>query len=178
MESIAIRETAISGLLEVDLVVNRDSRGSFKEGWQLQKFAEAGFPAFTPVQHNVAVSTQEGTTRGIHGEPWNKLISVVNGSVFAAIVDLRKGPENAQVETFTLDESKALFVPRGCANSYQTLCDNVAYSYLVDAHWSPQADYTFVNLADLSLNIRWPIPLEDAVISDKDLRAPYLKDLS
>ena len=56
-----------------------------------------------------------------------------------------------------------MFVPRGVGNAFQTLEDETAYSYLVNDHWSPAArdSYTFVNLADETLAIDWPIPLDD-----------------
>ena len=67
-----------------------------------------------------------------------------------------------------------MFVPRGVANSYQTLEPETAYVYLVNDHWSPDAPYTFVNLADETLAIEWPIPLDRAELSEKDLRHPRL----
>ena len=71
-----------------------------------------------------------------------------------------------------------MYVPKGVANGYQTLDDNVAYTYLVDAHWSPDAQYTFVNLFDPDVNIPWPIPREEAVISEKDAAHPLLKNVT
>ncbi len=52
-------------------------------------------------------------------------------------------------------------MPRGVGNAFQTLEDETVYSYLVNDHWSPTAkdSYTFVNLADETLAIDWPIPL-------------------
>ncbi len=33
----------------------------------------------------------------------------------------------------------AIFVPRGVGNSFQTLEENTAYTYLVNDHWSADA---------------------------------------
>ncbi|WP_233504581.1 dTDP-4-dehydrorhamnose 3,5-epimerase family protein, partial [Collinsella sp. AF25-2LB] len=73
--------------------------------------------------------------------------------------------------TCTLDPSRAIYVPRGVGNSFQALEDGTAYTYLVDAHWSLELKrtYTFVNLADPGLAIEWPIPLDQAVVSEADL---------
>lgn len=177
MADLAVNETKIPGLFEIDLPVHEDSRGYFKENWQQEKFTQAGLPEFSPVQHNIALNKQTGTTRGIHAEPWNKLISVATGSVFAAIVDLRDDQDQPVVETFIVNSSKALLIPKGCANSYQTLEPDVVYSYLVDAHWSPSAEYTFVNLGDSTLAIDWPIPLQSAHVSEKDRLAPFLEQV-
>ncbi|MDR1767174.1 MAG: bifunctional dTDP-4-dehydrorhamnose 3,5-epimerase family protein/NAD(P)-dependent oxidoreductase, partial [Propionibacteriaceae bacterium] len=111
-------------------------------------------------------------------EPWDKLVSAAKGRYFGAWVDLREGPGYGTVFTTVVDESVAVFVPRGVGNSYQTLEDDVAYSYLVNDHWSAEAvgGYSFVNLADPTVGIQWPIPLSEVEISDKDKDAPLLAD--
>ncbi len=89
--TLGIRTTPIEGLLVVDLVVNGDARGWFKENWQREKMVALGLPDFGPVQNNVAFNTARGSTRGIHTEPWDKFVSVANGRVFGAWVDMRAG---------------------------------------------------------------------------------------
>ena len=170
-----VETTPIPGLLVVRLTVHADGRGWFKENWQRAKMVDAGLPDFGPVQHNVAFNTSAGTTRGIHAEPWDKLVSIATGRVFAAWVDLRAGESFGATHTVELDPGTAVFVPRGVANSYQTLEDGTAYSYLVNAHWSPEAEYANLNLADETVNIPWPLPLVE--ISDKDRDHPRLADV-
>ncbi len=72
-----------------------------------------------------------------------------------------------------------MFVPRGVGNAFQTLADGTVYSYLVNDHWSPAAkdSYTFVNLADETLAIAWPIPLAETDRSAADLAHPRLADV-
>lgn len=137
-----------------------------------------GLPSFTVVQNNFSYNIERGVTRGLHAEPWEKYISVANGSVFGAWVDLRTGPTFGQIFTCEINPGTAIFVPRGVANGYQTLEQNVTYTYLVNAHWSPDAKYTFVNLFDPTLDIQWPIPREQAIISDKDTDHPSLGDVT
>lgn len=178
-KELEVRETDIDGLLDIDLTVHGDDRGWFKENYQRAKLESMGLPTdFEPVQNNISFNAERGTTRGIHAEPWDKYISVAHGEVFAAIVDLRDGDGFGTVETFRLDPSKAIYVPRGCGNSFQTLTENVVYTYLVNEHWSPEAEYTMFNLADPSVNIEWPIPLDEAVVSDKDTKHPWLTDVA
>jgi len=172
-----IRATAIPGLLVVDLEVHGDSRGWFKENWQRAKMVQAGLPDFGPVQHSVAYNGARGVTRGVHAEPWDKFVSVVHGRAFGAWVDLREGPTFGVVHTETLDEGTAVFVPRGVGNSYQVLEDDTVYSYLVNDHWSPDAAYTMLNLADETAGIPWPIPLGEAQRSKKDLAHPPLSQV-
>ncbi|GAA4160782.1 bifunctional dTDP-4-dehydrorhamnose 3,5-epimerase family protein/NAD(P)-dependent oxidoreductase [Gryllotalpicola daejeonensis] len=175
----ALRETPIPGLLVVDLDVRGDNRGWFKENWQREKMLPLGLPDFGPVQNNVSYNDEIGTTRGVHAEPWDKFVSVVHGKVFGAWVDLREGPSFGAVFTTEIDPYVAVFVPRGVGNAYQTLEPDTVYSYLVNDHWSPDAGakYTFLNLADETAAIDWPIPLANAVLSDKDKQHPRLADV-
>ena len=169
--------TPIPGLTIWELSVYGDNRGWFKENWQREKMVALGLPDFGPVQNNVSFNDAAGTTRGIHAEPWDKFVSVATGRIFGAWVDLRDGPSFGTVFTAELDPSRAVFVPRGVGNAYQTLESDTAYVYLVNDHYSFDAQYVSVNLADETLAIEWPIPLERAELSDKDKAHPRLADI-
>lgn len=173
-------QTPIPGVVLYDLPVHGDNRGWFKENWQREKMLALGLPDFRPVQNNISFNEKAGTTRGIHAEPWDKFISVAAGKIFGAWVDLRQGPSFGAVFTAELDPSQAIFIPRGVGNAFQTLEDNTAYTYLVNDHWSAdaQGQYTFLNLADESAGIQWPISLEQAELSDKDKAHPRLHDVT
>lgn len=177
-QELVVAHTKIPGLLVLRMPLHSDSRGWFKENWQRAKMTSLGLPDFAPVQHSVAYNAAAGTTRGIHAEPWDKLVSLTAGKAFGAWVDLREGPTYGTVHTETLDETVAVFVPRGVGNSYQTLLPDTIYSYLVNAHWSPDAAYTLLNPADPTVAIPWPISLHDAVVSDKDKAHPELTALT
>ncbi|WP_457101802.1 sugar nucleotide-binding protein [Microbacterium sp. P5_E9] len=176
-KALARAETPIPGLVVFDLPVHGDSRGWFKENWQREKMLALGLPDFGPVQNNISFNDQAGTTRGIHAEPWDKWVSVATGRIFGAWVDLREGPTFGAVYTTELNPSRAIFVPRGVGNSYQTLEPDTAYTYLVNDHWSPDAAYSFLNLGDETTAIQWPIPLSDVEISPKDLAHPRLSEV-
>ncbi|AZS36155.1 putative dTDP-4-dehydrorhamnose 3,5-epimerase [Microbacterium lemovicicum] len=177
-KQLSVVETTIPGLVVFELPVHGDSRGWFKENWQREKMTALGLPDFGPVQNNISFNDAAGTTRGIHAEPWDKWVSVATGRIFGAWVDLREGPSFGAVFTTELDPSRAIFVPRGVGNSYQTLAPDTAYTYLVNDHWSPDAAYSFLNLADETAAIAWPIPLSDVEISPKDLAHPRLADVT
>ncbi len=177
-KALSATETGIPGLVIWDLPVHGDSRGWFKENWQREKMTAAGLADFGPVQNNISFNDAVGTTRGIHAEPLDKWVSVATGRIFGAWVDLREGPTFGTVFTAELDPSRAIFVPRGVGNSYQTLEPDTAYTYLVNDHWSPDASYSFLNLADETAAIDWPIPLADVEISAKDLAHPRLADVA
>ncbi|WP_323986385.1 bifunctional dTDP-4-dehydrorhamnose 3,5-epimerase family protein/NAD(P)-dependent oxidoreductase [Microbacterium plantarum] len=178
-KALTVTETPIPGLVVLDLPVHGDSRGWFKENWQREKMTASGIdlPDFGPVQNNISFNDAVGTTRGIHAEPWDKYVSVATGRIFGAWVDLREGPTFGAVYTTELDPSRAIFVPRGVGNSYQTLEPDTAYTYLVNDHWSADATYTFLNLADETAAIEWPIPLDQVEISEKDKNHPRLPEV-
>lgn len=176
----SLRSTPIPGLVLLDLPVHGDQRGWFKENWHRSKMTALGLPDFGPVQNNISFNQVRGTTRGIHAEPWDKFISLASGRIFGAWVDLRKGPTFGAVFCAELTPGEAVFVPRGVGNAFQTLEDNTAYVYLVNDHWSPeaQAEYTFLNLSDKDVAVPWPIPLEDAVVSAQDRNHPGLSEVA
>lgn len=172
-------ETSIPGLIVFDLPVHGDNRGWFKENWQREKMMALGLPDFGPVQNNFSFNSKRGTMRGIHAEPWDKFISVGQGSFFGAWIDIRQDSKTyGQVYTTEIDASKAVYVPAGVANSYLTLEDDTVYSYLVNDHWYPDASYTFINPTDTNLGIDWPIPIERWEMSEKDKNHPMLKDVT
>ena len=174
--SLSVHETAIPGLLTLDLPVHGDQRGWFKENWQRARMRALGLPDFGPVQQNISYNAEAGVTRGVHAEPWDKYVSVATGRVFGAWVDLREGDTFGTVVTAEIGPDRAVYVPRGVGNAFQCLEPGTAYTYLVNEHWSREATarYTFVQLADPALGIDWPIPLDQAVLSQADRGHPPL----
>ena len=168
-----IESTDIEGLRIIHLDVHGDNRGWFKENWQRTTMVNAGLPDFGVVQHNISYNASAGVTRGLHAEPWDKLVSVTHGKVYGAWCDLREGSSTfGQLVVTEVGPDKSVFVPRGVANGFQALVDNTVYSYLVSDHWSPDAEYTAVNL-DM---VDWPMtPTE---ISEKDRNHPQLADVT
>jgi dTDP-4-dehydrorhamnose reductase/dTDP-4-dehydrorhamnose 3,5-epimerase len=172
MPGLSVEETPIPGLLVLRLDLREDERGWFVEGWQREKMTALGLPDFGPVQSNVSWNASRGTTRGMHAEPWDKLVTVVAGRAYAAWVDLRAGDSFGVTFTVDLQPGVAVFVPHGVANGYQTLTDATAYTYLVNAHWRPDLDYLAVDPDDPDLAIAWPVPAAERVMSERDRSAP------
>ncbi|MFC7725588.1 sugar nucleotide-binding protein [Nocardioides sp. GCM10028917] len=170
----SLETTPIPGLVVVRLDRRDDSRGFFKENWQREKMLAIGLPDFGPVQNNVSFNADRGVTRGIHTEPWDKFVSLATGRIFGAWVDMREGDTFGATFTLEMDTAVAVFVPRGVGNSYQVLEDATAYTYLVNAHWRPGITYPALALDDSTVAIDWPIPLGEAIISEKDQNNPGL----
>ena len=173
-------KTSIPGLIFFDVTQVNDARGFFQEKYQKAKLVKAGMPeSFNVVQNSLSYNKEAGVTRGFHAEPWEKYITVVKGRVFGAWVDLRRGESFGRVETFEITPNTAVFLPQGVANSFQTLEPDTYYLYSVSAHWSADnyEKYSFVNLADPQIGLNWPIPLDKAIISDRDLNHPLLNSI-
>ena len=90
--------TPIAGVILIEPQVFGDKRGFFMETWHALKFKDAGIDSHF-VQDNQSRSTQ-WTLRGMHMQiehTQGKLVRVSAGSVFDAVVDLRRGsPELVQ----------------------------------------------------------------------------------
>jgi dTDP-4-dehydrorhamnose 3,5-epimerase len=173
-------QTDIPGLIIFDVTYVGDDRGYFQEKFQKAKLVAAGMPeSFQVVQNSLSYNKEKGVVRGIHAEPWDKYISVIKGKVFAAYVDLRKGDSFGKVVTVEITPNIAVFLPQGVGNSFQTLEPDTYYLYSVNKHWSADDydKYCFANLADPEAGIKWPIPLEESVMSDRDKNHPMLKDV-
>jgi dTDP-4-dehydrorhamnose 3,5-epimerase/reductase len=165
---ISVELTPVPGLLVVRIPLHADARGWFKEAWQREKMTALGLPDFGPVQANMSYNATRGVTRGIHAEPWDKFVTVANGRVFGAWVDLRDGSTFGTTFTAEIDPSVCVFIPRGVGNSYQALEPSTTYCYLVNDHWRADQEYAALALDDPTVAIRWPIPITEAAVSDKD----------
>ncbi|MCU1491284.1 MAG: dTDP-4-dehydrorhamnose 3,5-epimerase / dTDP-4-dehydrorhamnose reductase [Acidimicrobiaceae bacterium] len=176
-DTLDVSTTKIPGMLVIRLVVMQDPRGWMKESFQVSKLVPLGFPEdFDPVGNMVSSIQHRGFTRGIHADTVNKYISLTRGEAFAAIVDLRVGETFGTVEMIQLDPGNAIYVPKGCGNSYQTLTDDVDYTYLEDARVSSDPS-TCVGLGDPQLAIVWPIPLVEARLLPDDVERPGLREI-
>ncbi len=176
---LTVTPAPLAGLFVLDLDVRADPDrpgGSFREVFHAGELRAANLPAFEPVQWNISEST-EGTLRGFHAEPWNKLVHVATGRVFAAIADLRADSATAgHVWTGELDRSRALFVSAGLGNGFQALSEVAVYAYLVDQHRSPATTYPAVAWDDPDLGVAWPITDERLALSAKDHANPTLRE--
>jgi len=175
-----VTAASIEGLWIVDLDVIDDAErpgASFREIWRADTLQALGLPALGPVQWSISES-RRGTLRGFHAEPWDKLVHVAAGEVFAAIADLRKdSPTAGRTWTSRLDSARALFVSRGLGNAFQVTSEHAVYAYLVNGRWAPGTTYPAVRWDDPDLAVPWPITDETLVLSTKDRANPSLRDL-
>ena len=137
-----IIECNIPGPLIIEPNGFTDDRGFFVESWNGAAFAAVGLD-LTFVQDNHSHS-QKGVLRGMHFQnpgPQGKLVRVVRGAVFDAVVDLRRSsPAFGQWTAVVLSaENKRMFwVPEGFAHGFFTLEDDTDFLYKCTAPYAPQ----------------------------------------
>lgn len=172
-------ESKLSGAKIIEPAVFGDARGVFYETWNAERFAAQGLPAKF-VQSNVSTSTQ-GVLRGLHYQwprPQGKLVSVLEGDVYDVAVDIRRGsPTFGQWEAVLLSgaNKRQLWIPEGFAHGFAVLSAHAVFHYLCTDVYVKEAD-AGVRWNDAQLAIDWP--LAAPLLSAKDEKAPFLKDIS
>lgn len=172
-------ETKIKDLYIVEPKVFGDHRGFFMESWSKKAFEAAGLH-YDFVQDNHSSSTVKGTLRGVHFQHGDKaqakLVRCVAGAVLDVAVDLRpQSPTYRQWVAVELsaDNKRQLLIPRGFGHGFVTLTDRVEFLYKADNPYAPEADGG-IRWNDPELAIDWGV--ENPILSEKDARAPFLKD--
>jgi len=161
----------IDGPLILEPKVFGDERGFFMESWNATSFAEIGLDV-TFVQDNHSRS-QKGVLRGMHFQnpaPQGKLVRVVRGAVFDAIVDLRRSsPTFGQWTGVMLSaENKRMFwVPEGFAHGFLTLEDDTDFLYKCTSAYLPQNEHSLA-WDDPEVGIEWPLKGIEPKLSGKD----------
>jgi dTDP-4-dehydrorhamnose 3,5-epimerase len=158
-----------------------DSRGFFSETWNQPRFAAAGIPG-PFIQDNHALSSEKGVLRGLHcqiGEnAQGKLVRVTRGSIWDVAVDVRHGsPTFGQYvgAVLSADNWQQLWVPAGFVHGYCTLERDTEVIYKVTAPYDKAAERGVI-WNDPDIGIAWPIPADQAILSDKDTVLPRLRD--
>lgn len=175
-----IIRTAIDGVVIIEPRIFRDARGYFFESFSQREFDEKVRPVRF-VQDNESMSSY-GVMRGLHFQrpPYtqSKLVRVVKGAVLDVAVDIRKGSptygQHVAVE-LTEENHRQFFVPRGFAHGFAVLSETAVFQYKCDNFYAPEADGG-ISILDDTLGIDWRIPVQQAVLSEKDIRHACLKD--
>jgi dTDP-4-dehydrorhamnose 3,5-epimerase len=165
--------TSLRDACLIKLEPMHDGRGFFARTFCTEDFAahrlEADFP-----QHSVSFSAREGTVRGMHfqREPGAevKLVRCIRGAILDVIIDIRPdSPTYRRWQEFELSEANRhqLYIPKGFAHGFQTLCDDVEVSYLISTPYRPDLAGG-IRYNDPVFGIAWPLPVTE--ISEKDLR--------
>ncbi|RCX09888.1 dTDP-4-dehydrorhamnose 3,5-epimerase [Anaerobacterium chartisolvens] len=172
----SINKTPIEGCFEFTPGIFTDNRGVSIKPYNVDILKSMG------VGHGFAedlmVTSRKGVLRGLHFQrpPYAqaKLIWCVRGSIFDVAVDIRKNsPTYGSFVYFHIDciKHNIAYIPAGLAHGYQVLEEDTTVFYKMSSVYSPENEG---GILYNSLGIAWP--LDNPIISEKDLSLPDFKD--
>jgi dTDP-4-dehydrorhamnose 3,5-epimerase len=155
-----------------------DERGSFLELFSLDRYRQCGI-GDSFVQDNSSLS-RRNVLRGLHGDArMAKLVSVLRGSVYDVIVDVRTtSPTYGKWHAMTLTavDARQVYVPRGFLHGFLTLEDETVFWYKQSAAYDPGFEFG-VAWDDADLGIEWPLGKKGPILSARDAANPPLRSL-
>ena len=172
------KETKIQGTFVITPEKKKDIRGYFARIFDKKEFLKFGLDLNfdqCSISHNIF----KGTLRGLHYQikphEETKLVCCTSGRIFDVVVDLR--PNSLTYRKWTYVElseqnSKLIFIPKGCAHGFQTLEKNTNVFYQISSRHHPKSSRG-IRFDDPILKIRWPLKISQ--ISEKDLSYDYLE---
>ncbi|NBV06148.1 MAG: dTDP-4-dehydrorhamnose 3,5-epimerase [Proteobacteria bacterium] len=168
-----------SGVFVVEPKIFHDERGYFCETYKYSHF-NAGGISDRFVQDNQSFS-KRGVIRGLHFQiaprMQAKLVRCVSGEIYDCIVDLRKSSPTFKKYfgiKLSAENKLMLYVPAGFAHGFSTLSETAEVSYKVSDEYDPKSEFG-LRFDDPEIAIDWKV--SDAIVSQKDLILPFLKDL-
>lgn len=181
MGQITVETCEIEGLKVITPTAFGDARGYFMESYQANDFKEMGIDTVF-VQDNQSSSTK-GVLRGMHYQinfPQDKLVRVISGEVYDAVVDLRKGSPTYGKSfgvVLSAENRKQLFIPKGFAHGFLVLSDTAEFFYKVSDFYHPNDEGGLV-WNDPEVGIDWPVKDEALLnIIERDRNWPKLSEL-
>lgn len=182
MGKITVETCEIEGLKVITPAVFGDERGYFMETYQYEDFKAAGIEQVF-VQDNQSASVK-GVLRGLHFQiqyPQDKLVRVLQGEVFDAVVDLRAGSKTYgkwHGVLLSAENKKQFFVPKGFAHGFLVLSDYAEFAYKCTDYYHPN-DEGGIMWNDPEIGIAWPIPEGMKLIqSPKDTKWGGIKEFT
>lgn len=176
--SFTVTPLEISGMLLIEHPRFGDDRGFFCETFRENELRAHGVGPLVQDNHS---RSSRGVLRGLHiQEPpvvLGKLVRCVRGRIFDVGVDLRKSSKTYKQwvgRELSEDDNFLLWIPEGFAHGFCTLSDVAELFYRQTNYYSPEHDRA-VAWNDPDIGIEWPIA--EPILSDKDARAPLLRDL-
>ena len=177
-----ISKTAIEGVVIIEPQVFEDERGYFFESYNQAKMEEAGLH-YDFIQDNQSKSSY-GVVRGIHFQKGEyaqaKLVRVLEGTVLDVAVDLRQNSPTfgkyVAVE-LSAENKKQLMIPRGFGHGFAVLSKTAVFAYKCDNVYN-KASEGGIRFNDPDINVDWKINPDEAILSEKDKNAPFLKEVT
>jgi dTDP-4-dehydrorhamnose 3,5-epimerase len=172
---ISVTTCPIEGLFEIQPKVFGDDRGYFFECYSQRDFEAAGL-GMNFVQDNQSRSAK-GVLRGLHFQKTRaqgKLVRVIEGEVFDAVVDIRPGsPTRGRWHGVILsgERQNQFYISEGFAHGFLVLSESAVFSYKCTEFYYPE-DEGGIIWDDPAIGIRWPDLGMEYLLSDKDRKLP------
>lgn len=172
MTQFEFHELELEGAYLISSFFVDDNRGSFTKSFERDIFKEAGIDF--RLHETFASCSPKNVIRGLHFQTHNpqaKLVSVLSGSVWDVIVDIR--PDSPTFSHWIAQKLSAVnhlsfFIPRGFAHGFASLEDNTVMLYQCDGKYDPETD-TGIRYDDPEIGIMWPVDESVAIHSARDL---------
>ena len=167
-----IKKTSIKDLILIKNKSFKDRRGYFKELLK-EKNLKKRFPFL------VMSFSKKNVIRGLHlqtKKSQGKFISVIKGSIFDVVVDLRKNSKTYGKYLSTViseKNSKSIYVPPGFAHGFCALSKENYVIYSCTEYRQAKHEIG-IRYNDEDLKIKWPI--KKPILSKKDRNNISLKD--
>ena len=172
--------TPIEGVVEVFSQWHRDARGDFGRVFCRREFAAHGLNPDV-AQCSRSNNPHKGTVRGFHlqAKPHQeaKLVQCVHGRIYDVALDLPSGSPTFglfHAVELSASDGRMLYIPEGCAHSFQTLEDDSTIIYHVSAFYEPSFERG-VRWNDPAVGVRWPLA-DQALLNERDRSLPLLSE--
>lgn len=176
-----VEELELDGVKLITPDFFEDYRGYYMESYSSRTLSIYGIDDVF-VQDNHLFSLKIGTIRGIHfqNQPYaqSKLLRCTKGKILDVVVDLRKSSSTYKKWiSIELDSEskKQIYIPKGFGHACISLENNTEVQYKVNELYMPEYDRA-IAWNDPELNINWGLDDKDIIVSEKDRKAPLLKD--
>lgn len=167
----------LDGILLIEPAVYADNRGFFLESFEQQRYRDAGIrEEFIQDNHS---RSKRNVLRGLHftkHKPQAQLLTVMRGSIFDVVVDIRPGSPTFGKwfgTELSAGERPQIYMPHGFAHGFCVLSDVADLHYKVSQKYDP-SDEGGLRWNDPDIGITWPV--ESPEISARDLAHPLLKE--
>lgn len=173
------KELELKGAYLISEFYAGDNRGAFTKSFEKDTFAEAGIDFH--LYETFASKSAKNVIRGLHFQtykPQAKLVSVVSGSVWDVIVDLRPNSPTFKKWTASVlsaENHLSFFVPKGFGHGFASLEDNTVMLYQCDGKYDKDSDGG-IRFDDPDIGVKWPINMDEAIHSERDMRLESFVD--
>jgi dTDP-4-dehydrorhamnose 3,5-epimerase len=174
-----VTETKLKGCFIVEPAVFEDARGYFMESFNKERFNAKIGASMDFIQDNQSFSSR-GVIRALHYQTGEhaqaKLVRVLSGMVLDVAVDIRSDSptfgEHVAIE-LSAENKKQLFIPRGFAHGFVALSETAEFFYKCDNYYNKASEGGII-YNDPTINIDWKVPLNEILVSEKDVILPTL----